>query len=82
MRRPLRVVELTTAVFTARNGLEFHVAMHNMDGLGIRRLLEGYQGEIGRELSGRFRFDGCQWHRSNVEPAGRAAAASGSSAEA
>ena len=29
-------------LFEAESGLEFHVAMHNIGGLGIRRLLEGY----------------------------------------
>jgi hypothetical protein len=29
-------------LFEAANGLEFYVAMHNIWGLGIRRLLEGY----------------------------------------
>jgi len=29
-------------LFEAGNGLEFHAAMHNILGLGIRRLLEGH----------------------------------------
>jgi hypothetical protein len=35
------------AFYEAFEGLELLIAMHNIGGLGIRRLLEGYHEELG-----------------------------------
>jgi hypothetical protein len=41
-----QLVKQRMAFYEAFEGVEFHIAMHNIGGLGIRRLLEGHHEEL------------------------------------
>jgi hypothetical protein len=40
------IFEKLVPLFQAQRGLEFHAAMHNIEDLGIRRLLKGFREEF------------------------------------
>ena len=41
-----QLVKQRVAFYEAFEGVELHIAMHNIGGLGIRRLLEGFHEEL------------------------------------